>query len=183
MRKAKWIRNGLVVFQFWISIVLIVGTLVVGDQMEYMQRKELGYNKDQLLIIERTFQLRDKLQTFKDELEKIPGVKMTGGTSTLLGDERDVFGGQFQPQGSSEILTTKSMFIDDDFAATVGFEFVKGHGFARQTNDSLSVILNEKAVRTMGLTGDPIGQKLRQVTQTRRGNVTRIYCDRCSERL
>ncbi len=173
--KGKWIRNGLVVFQFWISIVLIVGTLVVGDQMEYMQRKELGYDKDQLLIIERTFQLRDKLQTFKDELEKIPGVKMTGGTSTLLGDERDVFGGQFQPQGSSEILTTKSMFIDDDFAATVGFEFVKGHGFARQTNDSLSVILNEKAVRTMGLTGDPIGQKLSQVTQTPEGNVTRAF--------
>jgi putative ABC transport system permease protein len=173
--KGAWLRNGLVVFQFWISIVLMVGTLVVSDQMEFMQNKSLGYDKEQLLIIERAGQLRDRFQTFKDEIEKIPGVQATGGTSTKLGDESDVFGAQFQAQGSSEILTTKTMFIDDDFASTVGFEFAKGHGFARETNDSLNIILNETAVKTMGLGDDPVGQKLSHVVQDHNGNHTVFF--------
>lgn len=173
--RGAWLRNGLVVFQFFISIVLIVGTLVVSDQMKYMQNKELGYNKDQLLVVERTFQLRDRFQTFKDELEKIPGVVSTAATSSKLGDEGDMFGAQFQPQGSSEILTTKNMTIDDDFAETVGFEFVKGHGYSKETNDSLSIILNETAVKTMDLGDDPIGQKLTHVIRTQEGNQTLVF--------
>jgi putative ABC transport system permease protein len=173
--KGAWLRNGLVVFQFFISTVLIVGTLVVSDQMKYMQNKELGYNKEQLLVVERTFQLRDRFQTFKDEIEKIPGVVSTAATSSKLGDEGDMFGAQFQPQGSSEILTTKNMVIDDDFAKTVGFEFVKGHGYARETNDSLSIILNETAVKTMDLGDDPIGQKLSHIIRTQQGNQTVVF--------
>lgn len=173
--KGTWLRNGLVIFQFWISIVLIVGTLVVSDQMAFMLKKELGYDKEQLLVIERTFQLRDRFQTFKDELEKIPGIQATASTSSKLGDEGDMFGAQFQPMGSSEILTTKNMVIDDDFAQTVGFEFVKGHGYSKETNDSLSIILNETAVKTMGLGSDPIGQKLRHNIQTPEGNQTVVF--------
>lgn len=173
--KGTWLRNGLVVFQFFISISLIVGTLVVSDQMRYMQTKELGYNKEQLLVVERTFQLRDRFQTFKDELEKIPGVVSTAATSSKLGDEGDMFGAQFQPQGSSEILTTKNMVIDDDFARTVGFEFVSGHGYAKETNDSLSIILNETAVKTMGIDGDPVGQKLSHVLDGPQGSRTVVF--------
>src|SRR5262249_4845271 len=143
--------------------VLVVGTLVVSDQMRFMQNKELGYNKDQLLVVERAFQLRDRFQTFKDRIEKIPGIESTAATSSKLGDEGDMFGAQFQPEGSSEILTTKTMFIDDDFARTIGFEFVLGHGYAKETNDSLSIILNETAVKTMGLGENPVGQKLSHV--------------------
>ncbi len=161
--RGAWLRNGLVIFQFFISIVLIVGTMVVSDQMEYMSKKELGYDKEHLLVVERTFLLGDKLQTFKDELEKIPGVVSTAATSSKLGNEGDMFGAQFQAEGSSEILTTKNMVIDDDFAKTVGFEYVKGHGYSKETNDSLSIILNETAVRTMDLGDDPIGKKLSRV--------------------
>ena len=173
--KGTWLRNGLVVFQFFISIVLIVGTLVVSDQMRFMQNKELGYNKEQLLIVERSFQLRDRTQTFKDEVEKIPGVESTAGTSSKLGDEGDMLGAQFQPEGSSEILTTKTIFIDDDFAKTIGFEFVKGHGYAKETNDSLSIILNETAVKIMGLGEDPIGKKLSHVVRGQQGNQTVMF--------
>jgi putative ABC transport system permease protein len=173
--KGAWLRNGLVVFQFFISIVLIVGTIVVSDQMRFMISKELGYNKEQLLVVERTFQLRDRFQTFKDEVDKIPGVQSTAATSSKLGDEGDMFGAQFQPEGSSEILTTKNMIIDDDFANTIGFEFVKGHGYSKETNDSLSIILNETAVKTMGLGEDPIGQKLSHVIRNQQGNRTVVF--------
>jgi putative ABC transport system permease protein len=162
-KKGGWLRNGLVVFQFAISIVLIVGTLVIGDQMQYMQNKSLGYNKDKILVIERVGVLqRNQVQTFLDEVKRVANVESTGGAFSMLGRERDFFGSQFQPEGSSEILTTKTMGIDDTFAETIGFEFVEGKGYSKETNDSLSIILNESAVKTLDLK-DAIGKKLSQV--------------------
>jgi putative ABC transport system permease protein len=170
--KGSWLRNGLVVFQFWISIVLMVGTLVVADQMQFVRNKSLGYDKDQILVIERAFTLRDRQQTFQDELLTIPGVLKAGASSALFGNERDMFGAQFQPEGSTEILTTKTIAIDDDYAKTIGFEFIDGRGYSRETNDSLSIILNETAVRTMGLEKNPVGSRLTQVVRGPEGNVT-----------
>jgi putative ABC transport system permease protein len=173
--KGAWLRSGLVIFQFWISIVLIVGTLVVADQMEFVRNMKLGYDKDHLLVIERAFTLRDRQKTFQDELLTIPGITKVGGSSALFGNERDMFGSQFQPEGSTEILTTKQMGIDDSFANTIGFEFVDGKGFSEETNDSLSIILNETAVKTMELGSNPVGSKLTQVQRRQDGNVTVTY--------
>jgi putative ABC transport system permease protein len=170
----SWLRNGLVVFQFSISIVLIVGTLVIGRQMKFMQEKSLGFKKEQILVVERAGALQNGLQTFIDELKQIPNVETSAGSFSLLGRQGDFFGSQFLPEGSSEILTTKTMGIDDDFAQTIGFEFVEGKGYSKETNDSLSIILNESAVKTLELT-DPIGKKLSQVQRTPNGNVTVQY--------
>lgn len=172
--KGAWLRNGLVIFQFFTSIVLIVGTLIVSEQMQYMQNKSLGYDKEQILVVERAFALRDKLQTFIDEVKRLPNVENAAGSFALLGRQGDFFGAQFTPEGSSEILTTKSLVIDDDLAQVVGFQFVEGKGYSKETNDSLSIILNESAVKTMELT-DPIGKKLTQVQRRREGNVTIQY--------
>ena len=169
-----WLRNGLVVFQFFISIVLIVGTLVVTQQMQYIQSKSLGYDKEHVLVIERVFALNDKAQTFIEELKQIPGVEYAASSFALLGRQGDFFGAQFTPEGSTEILTTKSMGIDDNFAQAIGFEFIEGHGYSEQTNDSLSIILNETAVKTMEIK-DPIGKKLTQIVRTPNGNVEVPY--------
>ena len=176
--KGAWLRNGLVIFQFWISIILIVGTLVVSDQMEFMQAKSLGYNKEQMLVVERAFALQDsasnRTQTFIDELKRMPEIEAASGSFSMLGREGDFFGSQFLPEGSNEILTTKTMGIDDEFAQTIGFEFVEGRGYSKETNDSLSIIVNETAVKTLELK-DPIGKKLNQVQRTPDGNVTVSY--------
>ena len=168
--KGSWLRNGLVVFQFFISIVLIVGTVVVSQQMKFMQNKSLGYEKDQVVVIERAFVLAGQTQTFVDEVRRIPGVERAGTSFSLLGRQGDFFGEQFTPEGSSEILTTKSMGIDDRFAETIGFEFIEGRGYSEETNDSLSIVLNETAVRAMEIK-DPIGKKLKQVQRTPQGTV------------
>jgi putative ABC transport system permease protein len=172
--KGAWLRNGLVVFQFFISIVLIVGTLVVTEQMQYMQNKSLGYDKDQIMVVERAFALGNKYQTFLDEVKSFPDVQQTAGAFAMLGRQRDFYGAQWQPEGASEILTTKNMAIDDDLATTIGFEFTEGRGYAKETNDSLSIILNETAVRTLELK-DPIGKKLTQMQRTPDGNVAVQY--------
>ena len=172
--KGGWLRNGLVVFQFFISIVLIVGTMVVSEQMQFMQNKSLGYDKDQVIVVERAFALADKTQTYIDEVKGIPGVEHAASSFSLLGRQGDFFGAQFTPEGSSEILTTKSMGIDDTFAETIGFEFLEGHGYSTQTNDSLSIILNETAVKTMEIQ-NPIGKKLTQTQRTPQGTLQVTY--------
>ncbi|HMG91667.1 MAG TPA: ABC transporter permease [Chryseolinea sp.] len=172
--KGSWLRNGLVVFQFFISIVLIVGTMVVSRQMKFMHNKSLGYDKEQIVVIERAFALAEQTQTFVDEVKRIPGVERASSSFSLLGRQGDFFGAQFIPEGSSEILTTKSMGIDDGFAETIGFEFIVGHGYSEETNDSLSIILNETAVKTMEIK-DPIGKKLKQIQRTPQGSVEVFY--------
>jgi len=172
--KGSWLRNGLVIFQFWISIVLMVGTLVVSDQLKFMQEKSLGYDKEQMLVVERAFALQDKQQTFLDEVERLPEIQAAGLASSMLGRQGDFFGAQWTPEGSSEILTTKSIIINDDMAHVVGFELVEGRGYSKETNDSLSVMLNEAATRALDIK-DPIGKKLSLVRRTPQGNVTITY--------
>lgn len=172
--KGSWLRNGLVVFQFFISIVLIVGTLIVIRQMDYMQNKSLGYDKEQVIVVTRAFTLNNQLQTYIDEAERIQGVKKVASSFSMLGRQEDYFGAQFKPEGSSEILTTKGTAINDDFADAIGFEFVQGHGYSRETNDSLSIVLNESAVKTMDI-ADPVGKKLSLMQRTPDGNVEVVY--------
>lgn len=167
----SWLRSGLVVFQFTISISLIVGTIIISRQMKFMQNRSLGFDKEQVLLIERAFALQAKTRTFMDEVRKLPGVEKAGGSFAMLGRQGDFFGAQFLGKGSSEILTTKSMVIDDELAETIGFEFAEGKGYSRETNDSLSIILNETAVKTMGLV-DPVGQTLNQIQRGPNGTQT-----------
>jgi putative ABC transport system permease protein len=179
--KGAGLRNGLVIFQFMVSIVLITSTLVVSKQMAFMQDKSLGYNKDQILVVERVFALQDgqqpnAAQTFVDELKRLPEVESAAGAFSLLGGGRagDFFGEQWTTQGSSEIHTTKSMAVDDNFTSMIGFELTGGRTFSEETDDSLSVILNETAVRTFELT-DPVGRKLTQNVNTPAGQVPVEY--------
>lgn len=165
--KGAWLRNGLVVFQFFISIVLITGTIVVNEQMLFMQSKSLGYDKEQILIIEQANVLDQNFKTFVDAVEDMPGVQHAGSTFSMMG-RNEFFGAQFQTEGSSEILTTKATAVDDGLAETIGLQFVQGRGFSKETNDSLSIVLNETAAKTLGI-DDPIGKKISLVQRTAQG--------------
>jgi putative ABC transport system permease protein len=171
--KGALLRNGLVVFQFLISIVLIVGTLVVGKQMKYMEEKSLGYNKEQTLVVERVFALQNQRQAFMEEMREMPEIEGVGGSFAVMGGGRRgvLFGEQWTTEGNSEIFTTKTLTIDDDFADMIGFELGEGRSFSRETDDSLSLMLNEVAVKTFELT-DPVGKKLKQVQNTPNGLIT-----------
>ena len=157
--RGSWLRNGLVVFQFAISIVLITGTIVVGSQMDYMGKKDLGFNKEQVLILERAWALDKKTETFINEVKKFPEVLSVASASSRVGNRDDFFGQMFQPEGSNEVLTVKSMVMDDDFANVIDFRLKEGRFFSHETSDSLSIVLNEKAVQTIGLV-DPVGKRL-----------------------
>ena len=156
-KQGTFLRNGLVVFQFFISIVLIAATMVIYRQMEFMQDKNLGFNKDQTVIVERYATLQEKAEPFKEELLKHPQITHAAGSNALPGDY--YFGFFVQTSPGTEPVTTSAMIMDEDYIETLGMEVSDGRAFSRAFNDSLSILLNETAVRELGIE-DPIGKPL-----------------------
>jgi putative ABC transport system permease protein len=153
------LRNGLVVFQFSISVILIICTIIVNRQMNYMLGDKLGFKKDHIIVVERSDLLAQQTKAFKTEVSKISGVETVSSTSALPGTP-NFFGTTFQPVGSKEPMTGRGIIVDDQFAKTLGIELKEGRFFSKEfSTDSLSLILNEKAVAEMGLK-NPIGARL-----------------------
>jgi putative ABC transport system permease protein len=155
-----WLRNGLVVFQFGISVVLFIGTFVVYGQMDYIQNKNLGFNKDQLIIIEKTDDLFSRIPEFKERLLENPNVISVTNHHTIPGRNFGDNVYQVEGQGSNENHMVWLWFADYDLQKTYQLEMAEGRFFSEEfPTDSNAVILNEKAVKAMGIT-DPIGKRL-----------------------
>jgi putative ABC transport system permease protein len=157
------LRNGLVIFQFAISVILIISTIVVNRQMNYMLGNKLGFNKDHVVVLERTDMVEDQLPAFKNELLAISGVESASGTSTMPGNQ-NFFGTTWQEVGSKAPMTGRGMIVDEDFHKTLGLEIKEGRFFSKDfSTDTLSVVLNERAVKELGLT-TPVGSRVTSPT-------------------
>jgi len=153
------LRNGLVIFQFSISVILIICTIIVNSQMRYMTSEKLGFNKEHSIIIERTDLLNDNTKAFKNEVMKIPGIENISGASSLPG-MNNYFGTSWQQRGSTEPMTGRGIITDDTHAATLGLQLKEGRFFSKDfSTDSLAIVLNEKAVTELGLK-KPVGSQL-----------------------
>ncbi|WP_428654444.1 ABC transporter permease [Runella sp.] len=158
-RQGYLLRNGLVVFQFSISIILIIGTIIVYRQLQYLQDKELGFAKESVINLKGAGFLGNKTETFKREIEQLSGVESVGGANATLGDRQAYFGITFRKDGDNESVTGRGTLVDDRYLQTMRMTMLAGRPFERTFNDSTSVILNEEAVTKLGLT-DPIGKKI-----------------------
>lgn len=162
-RKGAWLRNGLVVFQFGISVFLIISTIFVYRQLAFTQRKDLGFDKESLINIRSGFGLTaEQTRTFKERIRTITGVAAVAGCNTQPGGE--FFGVSFRPQGQNESITGSGLIVDEDYIGCMRMEVVQGRAFSREFTDSLSVIINESALRELAIT-DPIGKTLYSYNQ------------------
>jgi putative ABC transport system permease protein len=156
----NWLRSGLVVFQFAITIVLFVCTFIVANQMKFIQEKKLGFDKEHVLVIQRAWALEDQTQAFKDELLQNSNIVSSSNTDNLPGR---IFGQTvFKPEDAplSQQYPLAIMSTDYDFSKTLRLELLTGRFFSREsTTDSTAIILNESAVKFMELT-DPIGKRI-----------------------
>ncbi len=159
--KGQLLRNALIVFQFLISVVMISGSIIADQQMSYLQNKDLGFNKESLMVI-RTGSLGQDYGAFKNSLSAMPGVRQIGGSNMLPGDFHgsNVFDIN---DPNVEDLRVNTCSVDDDFIETIGYELVAGRDFAREFQDSLSIILNEAAVKAMGVE-NALGLKFKATT-------------------
>jgi putative ABC transport system permease protein len=157
------IRSGLVIFQFATSIILIIATITVYRQLNFIQNKKLGFNKDQVLIIDGTGVLRSGAEAFKNEVKKMPGV-MNGtyaGYLPVAGSARN--DNTFSKQSvftSSNTFNMQSWRVDQEYVPTLAMEMKSGRNFSRSFGtDSSAVIINETAASMLGY-ADPIGKKI-----------------------
>ncbi len=157
-----FLRNGLVIFQFTISTVLIVCTIIMYQQLQYTHSKNMGLNKDNVIVISNSSRLGESEETFKQQVANLPGIKSTGSTTSL--PTKDVFTDGYVPVPVDNEQTVKdtslsSFMVDYDFVPTLQLELLKGRNFLKDFSDSTSVILNEVAVKQIGWK-EPLGQYL-----------------------
>lgn len=157
------IRSVLVVFQFGISIMLIIGTIIIYKQLNYIRSTNVGFAKDQVLVISNTYELGNNADAFKNSILSQQGVKSASFSGYLPVDNSSRSDQSFSTSPvmtSATGLDMQSWTIDYDYFKTLGIQVVSGRNFSRDFGtDSTGLILNESAVKTLGFT-NPIGQKL-----------------------
>jgi putative ABC transport system permease protein len=157
--RAGWLRTVLLVFQFSVAMVLIIGTAAIYSQLYFIRHEQLGYTREQVLTVKNTRFLDRQTQTFADEARRLPGV-LNATVSGRLPDQKPAFRGFFTDQTA----TVKSMVfledwcIDPDYLPTLEMQLVTGRNFSpHMPTDSGCVLINETGARTLGYT-NPIGE-------------------------
>jgi len=161
--KSGKLRSTLVIFQFATSIILIVGTMVVYDQLSYIQNKSLGYDKEQVLILENTYLLgKQNAISLKNEMLGQSAIKSASLTADIpingANNNTAYFPGN---NPNSDQTTVLAQFnVDFDFVKTMGIEIVEGRDFNIENSaDSLGIIVNEAVVKHFGWE-EPLGQEI-----------------------
>jgi putative ABC transport system permease protein len=157
-RGNSWLRNILVIFQFTISIFLIIGTLVVFQQLKFFQKKNLGFEKEQVLVVNNPGSLGNNLTPFKETLQGYSSIIDVSGSNTLPGKSFSNWG--FGAEGVDEGFTLNTCVCDYDFLETMKMELAQGRFFSKEFgSDSHAAVLNQKTVELLGW-DDPIGKKI-----------------------
>ncbi|NKB34086.1 MAG: FtsX-like permease family protein [Pseudomonadales bacterium] len=147
---SSWFRAGLVILQFSISIALVSATLIVYDQLNFMRSKELGFQKEQLIVVQRAGALGDQRESFVEQLKRQPGVVNAAATTHVPGESvnQNVYILEGRPMSDTHAFWQFS--VGWDYIETLGLEIVEGRTFSREFgNDTDAYILNETAVREL----------------------------------
>ena len=162
--RSSWLRSSLVVFQFSISIILIIGTIVIYNQLNYIRSRKTGFNREQVLVLHNTDNLHRQINTFREELLKLPGVEKaaisgdlpTSGSANL--NQRGWF--RNATLDAKQVAIFTSIVVDENYIPTLDMQMEKGRNFLQEyKSDSSGIILNETAAKMLGLK-DPLNALL-----------------------
>ena len=182
-----FLRKSLIIFQFMISVFLIISTIIIKNQLHFIQNKELGYHKDQVLVLPMDSKVNEKLQTFKSVFKSNAEVLDVSGAY-----ETPVFiNGGYSMWGEGMLLgkqkSVTALPVDENFAKTVGLKIIAGTDFSeadmkRITNTDekknyFYFIINESAVKSMGWTVENAVGKKMDLGESRRGEVKAVIKD------
>jgi putative ABC transport system permease protein len=156
-----WARKGLVIFQFSLSIILIVSVLVVYKQIQFIQTEKLGYSKDNIIIIGSEGILNEKKETFLAEIQKMPSVMAaSSGGHDMTGHNGGTYGIEWPGKNPENRTEFENMPANYGLIETLGISIKEGRSFSKIFADSSSIIFNEAAIELMGLS-DPIGKEVK----------------------
>jgi ABC-type antimicrobial peptide transport system permease subunit len=157
----RWLRKGLVIFQFTLSVILIIGTIVVSRQVDFIQSRNIGYEKENLVYIPMEGDLRNQYNVFKSDAARLPGIESV----SYLSDDPDFMDDNtsdlsWEGKAPDDYLEVAQAAVAYDFVQTMKLSLVKGRDFSRDyPSDSAGYIINETAAREMGY-ADPLGKTL-----------------------
>ena len=151
--KSGGLRNVLVVFQFTTSIFLIIGTIVIYRQLHFIQTKDIGFNKDQVLIVNNASSLDKNAKVFKDEISRLSGVQLATISSYLPVSNSSRNDNVFFAEPTADVkngLDMQDWAIDENYIPVMGMQILKGRNFSKDfPGDSSAVILNEAAAKSL----------------------------------
>lgn len=151
------LRNLLVVVQFGISIFIILCTIVITNQLNFLLNKDLGFDSDQIVILDRFSEVgSNRAETFKQEIAKIPGIVSSASSSMIPGHPADYNGHMIKGRPTDQTFLLYVNYVDHDFPATYGLQILKGRFFDRDlASDSTGIVVNETTVRKFNIE-DPL---------------------------
>ncbi|MFC2165046.1 ABC transporter permease [Acidobacteriota bacterium] len=154
------LRRALVILQFGITFAVFFGTLVISHQLRFFRQKNLGFDKDQIVVIHRANDLGSQAESFKQELLRHPQIKTISHTETLPGRHYNPNSHHLEGRPSTETPVLWTMYADSDYVELLGLETATGRYFSREipTDMTSAVVINETAVKELGL-NDPIGKR------------------------
>ena len=151
--KSGFLRRILVIVQFSISIFIILGTLVINRQLGYMINKDLGFHKEQMVVIQRFGEVgRNRVETFKQEIGKIPGVISSASSTMVPGHTNNYNAFMMEGRPSDQTFLLEVNYIDHDFPETYGLQISRGrfHSLDHST-DSFGIVVNEKTIHNFSI--------------------------------
>ncbi len=161
--RALWVRKGLVIFQFVASVVFILLVVVVHQQMEYIQAKNLGYQKDNVIQLDGEGRDPGQHRTFLNEIRRIPGVVSASAMrgDLMNGDHNNTAGVQWEGRQEGGLVDFTDLVVDFGFFETMGMEMASGRTFSEKySTENEKIIFNETAIQQMGLS-DPVGKTVK----------------------
>ena len=160
--KNSVLRNVLVVGQFVISIGLIIGTLVIYNQLKYIESKDIGFNREHVMTVWDTWTLGDKAKTFKQEIKQLAGVENVSMTGYLPTDGANNNSSLFKDPvlDQKRAILSSVWSVDEDYIPTLGMKIVAGRNFSKDmATDSTAIIINESAAKLLNFS-NPLNQIL-----------------------
>lgn len=156
----SWLRNILVVVQFTIGIFILLSTFLISNQLEYIQKKKLGYDKESLIVIERTDPIKNKIKAFMDELRSNPFIEHLSLSNAVPGRFYNNTGIMVEGLPSTDIKNFTTFTADYEYDKTMGIKMVEGRYFTSDfATDSSAIVINETGARILGVR-DAVGKRL-----------------------
>lgn len=160
MRSGR-LRKILVITQFVLSVTMMIGTLVVYRQLQFVQTRDLGFDKEQMLVVDNTWLLGERTNSFREILLSKPGILAGAYTQNLPGN--DIASGAYRREGEgvTNLIMMQQLWCDYEYLATIGVRLEEGRPFSREysSDPGHAVILNKQAARVLGYE-HPVGRHI-----------------------
>jgi putative ABC transport system permease protein len=177
--KSGLIRSSLVVFQFMISIFLVIATAVVYMQLDYIQNKKLGFNKDQVIMVDDIYALGDQRLTYKEEIMRqsfVQNASIAGYLPVTGGWRSDTPWWMEGKEAAQEnMISLQNWRVDHDYIKTFGMSIMEGRDFSRDfPSDSTAVIVNQSAAKAFSPNESIIGKRINTFGGDNNGELDKI---------